>query len=673
MSMRTYAALSGTALLLVAAPSVQAVKPAAFRMADTKLSGQIFKPADKLRVTGKVVNASGRRAARPRVTISLRKSRSAKGGRRLVSALLRRTSAGTSRRFRARLVIPRSATAGTRYVFACVRPGRRSGRASCSRHRISVVRAPFTAPAPVPTPAPGPGGAGASGGDTRSAAQKLREAVNVAGMKGHLVALQQIADDNGGNRASGLPGYDVSAQYIRNQLRAAGYTPVTQVFDFVQFTENSDPIFQRTAPAPPRTYQPPTEDDTPPAEFQTMSYSDSGNVTATLQNVTLSETGDEDATSGCEPADFTGFTSGNVALMQRGTCPFAQKVANAESAGATAAVIFNTDGTTDVVAGTLGETAQDDQPSPPDIGIPAIGTSNPIGEQLATYNSTATVRVVTDVTSTPTTSSNVLADTPGGNPDNTVLIGSHLDSVVEGPGINDNGSGSAFNLETAIQMAKLGIQPANRVRFAFWGAEESGLVGATRYVAAITDEEFNQIAANLNFDMMASPNFARFIYDGDFSDSPPPATAPDVNPGAARIEQDFENYFDSQGLATEPTGFDGRSDYKPFQDNGIPAGGLFTGAEGIKTADQAVKFGGTAGTAFDPNYHQAGDMFDNINDVGYEQMSDAAAHLTGLYLADPALRDTLDAGATTPRRTSRSRSSGSRTVVSERLGTRFQR
>lgn len=668
MSMRTYAALGGTALLLVAAPSAQAAKPAAFRMADTKLSGQIFKPADRFRVTGKVVNASGRRAARPRVTISLRKTRSAKGGPRLASARLKRAGAGSSRRFRARVAIPRSATAGTRYVFACVRPGRRSGRASCTKRRISVVRAPFAAPAPVPTPAPAPG---PGPGDTRSAAQKLREAVNVAGMKGHLAELQQIADDNGGNRASGLPGYDVSAQYIRNQLRAAGYTPVTQVFDFVLFSENSEPVFQRTAPAPPRTYQPPTEDNTPPAEFQTMSYSDSGDVTATLQNVTLSETGDEDATSGCETADFTGFTSGNVALMQRGTCPFAQKVANAEAAGAVGAVIFNRDGTTDVVAGTLGETAQDGEPSPPDIGIPAIGTSNPIGEELATYNSAATVRVVTDVTNTQRTSTNVLADTPGGNPDNTVIIGSHLDSVDEGPGINDNGSGSAFNLETAIQMAKLGIQPANRVRFAFWGAEESGLVGATRYVAAISDEEFSQIAANLNFDMMASPNFARFIYDGDFSNSPPPASAPAVNPGAARIEQDFEKYFESQGLATEPTGFDGRSDYKPFQDNGIPAGGLFSGAEGIKTADQAVKFGGTPGTAFDPNYHQMGDTIDNINDVGYEQMSDAAAHLTGLYLADPALRETLDAGRTP--RTSRSRSGGSRGVVSERLGTRFQR
>ena len=126
-------------------------------------------------------------------------------------------------------------------------------------------------------------------------------------------------------------------------------------------------------------------------------------------------------------------------------------------------------------------------------------------------------------------------------------------------------------------MKKQHIKPTNRVRFAWWGAEESGLVGSTRYVEAISNEAFAQIAANLNFDMLASPNHANFVYDGDFSDTPPPATAPDVNPGAAKIERDFVDYFNSAGVATEPTAFDGRSDYKAFQDNGVAAGGLFSG------------------------------------------------------------------------------------------------
>jgi Zn-dependent M28 family amino/carboxypeptidase len=226
------------------------------------------------------------------------------------------------------------------------------------------------------------------------------------------------------------------------------------------------------------------------------------------------------------------------------------------------------------------------------------------------------------------------------------MAGAHLDSVPEGPGINDNGTGSAFNLELAIQMAKQKIKPANRVRFAWWGAEESGLVGATRYVAAISDEAFAQIAANLNFDMLGSPNHGKFVYDGDFSDSPPPATAPDVNPGAAYIEDQFVDYFESVGIDTDPTAFDGRSDYKPFQDNGIAAGGLFSGAEVAKTAEQAAKWGGQAGVAFDPCYHQACDDIDNIDAVGFEQLSDGGAHVTAALATDPALRDSLAGGAT---------------------------
>src|SRR6185503_589239 len=352
--------------------------------------------------------------------------------------------------------------------------------------------------------------------------------------------------------------------------------------------------------------------------------------------------------SGCEAADFAGFPAGNIALMQRGTCTFAAKANNAEAAGATGAIIFNqgTPGRTDVIAGTLGETAQDGDPNPPDVGIPVTGIDFAEGSRLVNEADPTTGRMVVDAQSDRRQSGNVIADTAGGNPDNVTIVGSHLDSVPEGPGINDNGSGSAFNLELAIQMKKQHIKPTNRVRFAWWGAEESGLVGATRYVAAISDEAFAQIAANLNFDMLASPNHANFIYDGDFSDTPPPATAPNVNPGAAQIERDFVNYFDSQGVETEPTAFDGRSDYKPFQDNGVAAGGLFSGAEVAKSHDQFLKWGGLEGVAFDPNYHQPGDTITNLDLAGYETLADGGAHVAALLAEDPDLRGTLGGGAT---------------------------
>jgi Zn-dependent M28 family amino/carboxypeptidase len=222
------------------------------------------------------------------------------------------------------------------------------------------------------------------------------------------------------------------------------------------------------------------------------------------------------------------------------------------------------------------------------------------------------------------TTTNVIAETTSGDPNNVIVVGAHLDSVGVGAGINDNGSGSATILEIAEQMTK--VKPRNQVRFIWFGAEESGLLGSEAYVAGLSQAERSQIAAMLNFDMVGSPNFVRFVYDGDLSDSaPPPGGAP---PGSAAIETMFLDYFASQGLVTEPTAFDGRSDYGPFIDVGIPAGGLFTGAEGIKTAAQAATYGGAAGEQYDPCYHLSCDDISNLSRTALDQMSDAAAHAT---------------------------------------------
>jgi Zn-dependent M28 family amino/carboxypeptidase len=219
---------------------------------------------------------------------------------------------------------------------------------------------------------------------------------------------------------------------------------------------------------------------------------------------------------------------------------------------------------------------------------------------------------------------NVIAETPNGDPDNVIVVGGHLDSVGVGAGINDNGSGSAAILEIAEQLARVGVR--NKVRFIWFSAEESGLLGSEAYVASLPDSERDKIAAMLNFDMVGSPNFVRFVYDGDLSDSEPPeGGAPE---GSAQIEEMFLDYFASQGLATEPTAFDGRSDYGPFIAAGIPAGGLFTGAEGIKTTEQAAVYGGIAGQQYDPCYHLGCDRLLNLSNTALDQMSDAMAHAT---------------------------------------------
>ncbi|MEV7003940.1 M28 family metallopeptidase [Streptomyces sp. NPDC093982] len=205
---------------------------------------------------------------------------------------------------------------------------------------------------------------------------------------------------------------------------------------------------------------------------------------------------------------------------------------------------------------------------------------------------------------------NLIADWPGGDTNQVVMAGSHLDSVSSGPGINDNGSGSAAVLETALAVSRAGYQPTKHLRFAWWGAEELGLVGSRYYVNNLSSANRAKISGYLNFDMIGSPNPGYFVYDDD------PA-----------IEKTFKDYYAGLGVATEiETEGDGRSDHAPFKSAGVPVGGLFTGASRTKTAAQAAKWGGTSGQSFDRCYHSSCDNTSNINDTALNRNSDAVAY-----------------------------------------------
>ncbi|MFP3915769.1 MAG: M28 family peptidase [Actinomycetota bacterium] len=427
--------------------------------------------------------------------------------------------------------------------------------------------------------------------------RKLLECVTVDGVREHQAALQAIADANGGIRASGTPGYDASVDYVVERMTAAGYDVTVDTFDFGFFQETEDPVFEQVSPDP-TTY-------VDQADFATMTFSGSGNVTGQVEGVDLSIGDPGASTSGCEPEDYAGFTAGNVALVQRGTCSFFHKASNAETAGAAAVIVFNqgTPGRTGLFLGTLGGVGVD---------IPVISVSFGLGQDLLDPSDTVVHLRVQAISETRTTA-NVLAETPGGAADNVVMAGGHLDSVTEGPGIQDNGTGSAALLEVAEQMAK--VKPTNKLRFAWWGAEEFGLLGSIDWVLeAAGTGELDDVAMYLNFDMIGSPNFVRFVYDG--------STQP---PGSDVIGELFGAYFDSQDLPYELVEVGGRSDHFAFAAFGIPIGGLFTGAEVIKTPEQAAIYGGIAGAQFDPCYHLACDTFDNISLEALDQMSDAAA------------------------------------------------
>jgi Zn-dependent M28 family amino/carboxypeptidase len=318
----------------------------------------------------------------------------------------------------------------------------------------------------------------------------------------------------------------------------------------------------------------------------------------------------QDGTSGCEPADFATVPAGAVVLIRRGTCPFGAKATNAAAAHAAAALVANN------VDGPLNQATLGDVTG----AVPTAGLSRADGDALAGRPGIA-VNLVLAATTEDRRSRNVVAQTTTGNPDHVVMAGAHLDSVPAGPGINDNGSGTAALLETAVH---LGSAPpvANAVRFAFWGAEEEGLVGSTHYVAGLSDADRKKIALYLNLDMVGSPNAVYLVYDGDNSDNVGAGPGPD---GSAAVERVLLEQLATLGITGEGTDFDGRSDYGPFIAAGVPAGGLFTGAEEPKTPEQAQRWGGTAGQPDDHCYHQACDRIDNIDRTALDRNVDAVA------------------------------------------------
>ncbi len=450
-------------------------------------------------------------------------------------------------------------------------------------------------PVEVPPPAPDP-----------TLPERLVAAVTGDGAYRHLQELQRIADVNGGNRALGMTGYDASVDYVATTLRAAGYRVDTPSFTTRRFRpgEMRLTVAGAAVPATVLDFSPAT----PP-----------GGLRGPLAVVA------QDDTSGCEATDFAGVPAGAVVLVRRGTCQFAQKAKTALTAGAGAVlVVNNADGP--LTGATLGTD---------ETGVlPTVGLSKVDGEALVgRAGEPVELTVASEVEEI--VSRNVVAQTSTGDADEVVMAGAHLDSVPEGPGINDNGSGSSALLETAV---RLGSAPpvANAVRFAWWGAEEVGLVGSTAYVKALTEPDRAKIAAYLNFDMVASPNTGYFVYDGDNSDAVGAGPGP---AGSAGIERLVAEALTGVGVAAEGTDFTGRSDYGPFIEKGIPSGGILTGAEGIKTAEQAQRWGGTADAPYDPCYHQACDRIDTIDRTALDRNTDAiASSIARLALSTEILR-----------------------------------
>jgi Zn-dependent M28 family amino/carboxypeptidase len=380
-----------------------------------------------------------------------------------------------------------------------------------------------------------------------------------------------------------------------------------------------------------------------------MEFSGSGSVTdapTAVIDFTEPTTQASASSAGCEESDFpagANSLAGRVAVIQRGTCDFGVKAANAQNHGAAAVLIFNegTVGDPDrngPINGTLGATTT--------FTIPVLEGTYAVGRYLVDHPS-ATVSLTATNRTDRLPTRNVIAETKTGRTDRAVVVGAHLDSVPEGPGINDDGSGTATDLEVALQMAKLGVKPTNQVRFIWFAGEEQGLLGSDYYVSQLSKRQASNISVMLDFDMLASPNYAELIYDGDGSEFG--FAGPN---GSGTIEDVFQAFFDQRGEYTERIPFDGRSDYDPFTTAGIPAGGIFTGAEDHKTPFQQTQWGGTVAPGlagqFDPCYHIACDTYEGLNTEALAIMSDAVAHATLTFAQTTASANGTDNGSVKP-------------------------
>jgi Zn-dependent M28 family amino/carboxypeptidase len=433
---------------------------------------------------------------------------------------------------------------------------------------------------------------------------KLQACVTLDGVREHQAELQAIADANGGSRATGMPGYDASVDYIVQRMEEAGYVVTIQPFSVNRFIQLGPSTLEQIAPG----IVPYIED----IDYILFSNTDPGDVTGVVTPVNLDLGLGNSSTSGCLAADFAGFPAGNIALLQRGSCSFQSKAENAAAAGAVGAIIFNQGNTTarfGLINGTLSSFYAG--------GIPVFDAIYDRGAEWAVTPG-LTMHMIADVLRSDVTAYNVLAESSAGDPNNVVVVGAHLDSVDAGPGIQDNGAGSAAMLEVAEQMSR--VRPRNKLQFAWWGAQEQGTLGSAHYVDNLSEAELDQIALYLNFDIIGSPNFVRFIYDGDGSDFGPAGPS-----GSEAIEAFFEDFYTGRGLAFEPTQISFTSDSVIFFNEDIPVGGLFTGSFDIKTAEQAAIFGGTVGDQYDPCYHQACDTFANVSLEVLDENADALA------------------------------------------------
>lgn len=435
-------------------------------------------------------------------------------------------------------------------------------------------------------------------------ARGLAQKVTADRLVTHLRALQNVANANRGNRADGTPGYDASVEYVAKALRDRGFNVSTPQFDRLYNVSPGKP----TLTVAGRTYQ--------VDQASLLVRTPPGGLTGPPVRPTRP--------AGCAVGDYpAAVPKGAIAVVDDSGCSVVDKQNSALAKGAAALIVLS---------------APSGQGAPPGLFVPGYFKQLTVPVAVvgaygtpALERETAPVRLVLDAENIKVSSRNVLAQTETGSPHEAIVVGAHLDGPRDGPGINDNATGVAAVLETALQLGPL-APVNNAVRFVFWGADEDGLNGVTDYVFGMDGNQLNDIAMYLDFTVLGSPNAGFFTDDGDQSGPPTPGIAfGDVPDGSAGIERTLGGYLNLAGKRPADMPLGTRTDYHPFMVAGVPIGGLTTGATQPKTTVQARLWGGQAGAPFDPNFQGPRDTVDAVNREALAIMGSGVAFAVGTY------------------------------------------
>jgi Zn-dependent M28 family amino/carboxypeptidase len=424
---------------------------------------------------------------------------------------------------------------------------------------------------------------------------KLLPCITTGDLWNHMQNFQAIADANPSpadghpSRNSGEPGYKASADYVAQLMAQAGYDVHIQTYKFDYFAYAAVPTFSEVSPT--------AHDYAVTTEFNPGQST--GTANASLQpagGIVIPPTATPSSASGCTAADFSGFVQGRIALIQRGTCTFSQKVQNAQNAGASGVIIFNegNPGRTAVFAGSLSSIPT----------IPVAFTSFAIGNDLLTQYNQAVANntplptmslTIKGIVKPNTDDYNVIADSKGGDPNHVVVVDAHLDAIY-GAGMLDNASGSATILDIAQQMKN--VNPRNKLRFIWFGGEELGLFGSAAYINSLSSNDLSHIGYDLDADVTATPNYILGVLDPagpDLFGRTVTQTFPNRVYKASTIARDYAigyyNSIDKNHELFSPVGTDAIS----FNQVGIPASGVLTGQDCCKSQAEVDLFGGTTG------------------------------------------------------------------------------